>query len=403
MMKNKIEKEEEEDFSQVKKFTKQSSSQINSSTNDLDFEIEEIESMIEEDNSERITTGMRQLSNMKETEAFEYFAVNSSKAEARLYALNEVGMDKKALLDICVESDDLEVRKIALEKLATIADELEDEEFFVAMAKGHEDKNIRDVALTNVESIDKIKEIAKETNYIQTKMDAIARVREVDGAVELEEVYDSRTVINILGAIANTQDQTLIEKIAQDFEIAQEISTKSEERDIKEIAQTMKRDYSRGIVALIASSNNMQQADRLIKAIKSDTQTLCSAIRYCKSKKAKGKIAKILSERVEEIEDERILLTIAKEVKEIAVEKLLVDKIENPQILAKVAKFAKNKRIKAMAKSKAKSSRSKTKEIRASREDFEYEMEESQDDGPKESGKGLVNKIIGLFHELIGF
>ena len=132
MMKNKIEKEEEEDFSQVKKFTKQSSSQINSSTNDLDFEIEEIESMIEDDNSERITTGMRQLSNMKETEAFEYFAVNSSKAEARLYALNEVGMDKKALLDICVESDDLEVRKIALEKLATIADELEDEEFFVA-------------------------------------------------------------------------------------------------------------------------------------------------------------------------------------------------------------------------------------------------------------------------------
>lgn len=403
MMKNKIEKEEEEEFSQVKKFTKQSSSEVNSNTNDLDFEIEEIESMIEDDNSERITTGMRQLSNMKETEAFEYFAVNSSKAEARLYALNEVGMDKKALLDICVETDDLEVRKIALEKLATIADELEDEEFFVAMAKGHEDKNIREVALTNVESIDKIKEIAKETNYIQTKMDAIAKIREIDGSVELEDVYDSRAVINMLGAIANTQDQTLIEKMAQEFEVAQETMAKSEERDIKEIAQTIKRDYSKGIVALIASTNNMQQAERLIKAIKSDTQTLCSAIRYCKSKKAKGKIAKILSERIEEIEDERILLTIAKEVREVPVEKLLVDKVENQQILAKIAKFAKNKRIKAMAKSKAKNNKSKTKEVKSSTRDFEYEIEELEGEGPKESGKGLVNKIIGLFHELIGF
>jgi predicted alpha/beta hydrolase family esterase len=179
-----------------------------------------------------------------------------------------------------------------------------------------------------------------------------------------------------------------------------ETTIEEEGEEIKEIAQTIKRDYSKGIVALIASTNNMQQADRLIKAIKSDTQTLCNAIRYCKSKKAKGKIAKILSERIEEIEDERILLTIAKEVREVPVEKLLVDKVESQQILAKIAKFAKNKRIKAMAKSKAKNNKSKTKEVKSSTQDFEYEMD---DEGPKESGKGLVNKIIGLFHELIGF
>lgn len=403
MMKNKTEKEEEEDFSQVKKFTKQNSPEMSGSQNDLDFEIEEIESMIEDDNSERITTGMRQLSNMKETEAFEYFAVNSSKAEARLYALNEIGMDKKALLDVCVESDDSEVRKIALEKLATIAEELEDEEFFVAMAKGHEDKNVRDVALTNVENAEKIKEIAKETSYIQTKIDAISKLREMNEEVELEEVYDSRSVINMLGAIANTQDSNLIEKMAGEFEIAHEISTKSEEKDMKEIAQTIKRDYSRGIVALLSSSTNMQQAERLINAIKADTQILSSAIRYCKSKKAKAKIAKILSERIEEIDDERILLTIAKEVREVPVEKLLVDKVDNPQILAKVAKFAKNKRIKTMAKSKAKNSKAKAKETKVSTQSFEYEIKERDDEEPRESGKGFVNKIIGLFHELIGF
>lgn len=402
MMKNKIESDEEEEYSQVKKFTKQDSQEIKSNRNDLDFEIEEIESMIEDENSERITTGMRQLSNMKETEAFEYFAVNSNKAEARLYALNEIGMDKKALLDVCIESDDLEVRKIALEKLATIADELEDEEFFVAMAKGHEDKSIRDVALANVESVEKIKEIARETNYIQTKIDAIAKVREIDGAVEVESVYDSRSVINMLGTIANTQDQDLIEKMASDFETVQETMAKNEERDIREIAQTIKRDYSKGIVALISTSNNTQQIDRLIKAIKADTQILSSAIRYAKSKKAKTKIAKILSERIEEIEDEKILLAIAKEIKEVPVEKLLVDKIENPQILAKVAKFAKNKRIKAMAKSKVRGSKTKMKETKSNSKDLEYETEE-REENTGENRKGLVNKIIGLFHELIGF
>lgn len=233
--------------------------QFNENTEDrLNFEIEQIEKLIEDQSPERITTGMRQLSNIKDTEAFEYFAVSSSKAEARLFALNEIGMNPDALLEVSEETDDEEVRKIAVEKLANIADELEDEEFFLAIAKNHNDGQIREIAIANIESENKLKEVARESTYIATRMSAIRKIQQNSGTIDLKEVYDSRSVINYLGEIANSQKEAGIETMVSDF-LELEEQTKNAQGEVKDIAEHIKGDYAKGIVALLSSTNDMQK------------------------------------------------------------------------------------------------------------------------------------------------
>ncbi len=374
--------------------------QFNENTEDrLNFEIEQIEKLIEDQSPERITTGMRQLSNIKDTEAFEYFAVSSSKAEARLFALNEIGMNPDALLEVSEETDDEEVRKIAVEKLANIADELEDEEFFLAIAKNHNDGQIREIAIANIESENKLKEVARESTYIATRMSAIRKIQQNSGTIDLKEVYDSRSVINYLGEIANSQKEAGIETMVSDF-LELEEQTKNAQGEVKDIAEHIKGDYAKGIVALLSSTNDMQKADKLIGAIQNETKALSAALKYSKSKKVKTKVAKILSKRIEEINDERIIVAITKETTEIPVEKLAVDKVDNPEMLAKIAKFAKNKKIKKMAKNKL-GIASKLKQ--RSRAVFDEEDQETEEQSQNHSGRGFIGKIVGLFHELIGF
>ncbi len=440
--------EEETDFSfgsaEIEKGAEAEFSDVNMA------DVSAIEQLIESGEGEKVSRGMREIKNLKESAWLEYFASTSAIPESRLAAVNALGLKADALKSVAETSEHHDSRAVALDRLAGMMDELDDEGALALLANEHDSSEVRVSAASRIENTNALREITSKSSFEDSRWVALRKLKEA-GTENAERKYNMVRLGKDIFAQNSDKEEAVssMKRMAENYKTIRNLCAKEELGELASMAMSDVGTYTNVIACAACFSMHKECRVMAIKTLANDPDALLEINIHSSYPDTGTAAMNRLDSMVERIDDQGILFQMARrstnwskaidqidsaptlvklfktlrggERKKAVMEKLdaMVDDISDHGTLELISKFSKSTDAKRVAKRRMRLAKlgggsgtiSAIKRASGTRDEDEEEEQTSRPQPSSarfesqsfESDGTFVGKIKAIFKEFIGF
>jgi hypothetical protein len=308
-------------------------------------EFDRILGMLESNDSATRARGIAALDKMSDENRLACIAIFSKNPEARKAVMKRL-RKRASLLDI-VFSESLfrDTSAAAMEELASMLGDIEDQKVLTTLVCYHKDKRTRMKALSSIKDVKWLIEVAYSSRFEDSRWESIERLKDLNVDIDKEDLRQDDTLAILADQLVKSSISG--DEIVEDMQIMlenvrylQSISRNRGSDQFSDIVRDNLCSYQRILRSLATSSRHKEAREMALKGMEDDTAQLAEVAQHAEYEDTAAKAVDMLSVSMSGRSEPQALALVAAMSNDSDKRAKAVAKIQNAQMLKHVVKFS---------------------------------------------------------------